>query len=322
MSGHLLGRAALEDLAAEAEVDGLVRRLRDGPWDVGLRGAYATPAVLDLSIRRAAAARLATLGKWAGPRIRRLAILFQDEDRRSIRALLRGAVGGVRPEARLAGLIPTAELPERALEELARQSTAAKVATLLVAWGNPYGSAVFEHATQTQPDLFAIELELARTFARRAGRSARGSALRSFVRNAIDVENCASAVALAGHRIGARIDGVFLEGGARLGRDGFTHAARAEDADRAIGRLARHVGVRTPFGVALMAATPATLEKSLLRWRVASQRRLARLRPLGPALLLAWALRLRAEVMDLRTITWGVALRAPRPLLVDELVTS
>jgi hypothetical protein len=81
------------------------------------------------------------------------------------------------------------------------------------------------------------------------------------------------------------------------------------------------VDPRTPLGAALLAATPATLEKTLLRWRVAAQRRLARLHPLGPALLLGWALRLRAQVMDLRTITWGVALRAPRPLLLAELVT-
>jgi vacuolar-type H+-ATPase subunit C/Vma6 len=298
-----------------------VRRLRDGPWDVGLRGAFASPAVLDLSIRRAAAARFATLAHWAGPRVRRLAILFEDEDRRSMRALLRGAAGGVRPEARLAGLIPTTELPERALEELARQSTVARVATLLVAWGNPYGSAVFEQAMESEPDLFGIELTLARTFARRARRSARGRELHTFVGDAIDVENCGSAVALAGHRIGAPIASAFLEGGRRIGRGAFLHAAQARDADIALGRLARSQEARSPFGTALATATPATLEKSLLRWRVMMQRRLSRLRPLGPALLLAWALRLRAEVMDLRTITWGIALRAPRPLLLDELVT-
>jgi vacuolar-type H+-ATPase subunit C/Vma6 len=43
--------------------------------------------------------------------------------------------------------------------------------------------------------------------------------------------------------------------------------------------------------------------------------------PLGPAPLLAYALRLRAEMIDLRRIIWGVALAVPRAALTRDLVT-
>jgi vacuolar-type H+-ATPase subunit C/Vma6 len=321
LASHLLGRAAIEELALEPDTDALLRRLRDGPYDVNLRGSVASASAIDLSVRRAAAARLAIIAKWAGPRARQLRILFEDEDRRSLRALLRGAVGGARPEARLAGLVPTPELPERALEELARLTTAAQVAALLVAWGNAYGSALLEAASASQPDLFAIELTLTRTFAQRARRSARGRALITFVRDAIDCENAAAAAALAGRRTNSPPEAAFLEGGRRIRLEDYLFAARAQDADVAIGRLARVGGGRSWFAQALLTASPATLEKALLRWRALRQRKLARISPLGPALVLSWALRLRAEVMDLRTITWGLALRAPRLLVQEELVT-
>ncbi len=322
LAGHLLGRSTIQSMAAENELDGLLRRLRDGPYDVGLRGAPAGALTIDLSVRRAAGHRLATISRWSGRRRERLRVLFEEEDRRSVRALLRGAVGGARPEARVAGLLPTPGLPERALEELARQPTAAKVAALLVAWGNAYGSAVFEHAVESRPDLFAMELALARTFALRTRAAARRGALRRFAQDAIDAENIASAVALAGRRIGTPIEEVFLAGGRALALDGFVAAAHATDAEGALLRLTRAAGMRTPLGRTLAAAAPDTLEQALLVLRTRALRRGAREHPIGPSLILGYALRLRGEVMDLRTIAWGLALRAPRALVLDQLVTQ
>jgi vacuolar-type H+-ATPase subunit C/Vma6 len=322
LAGHLLGRATIESLASEPDVESLARRLRDGPYDAGLRGAVPSATAIDLSVRRAAAARLITIAKWAGSRAAKLRVVFEDEDRRSIRALLRGAVAGVRAETRLAGLVPTPELPERALEELARQATAAKVAALLVAWGNPLGSAIFEQASASQPDLFLVELELAHAFARRARSATRNPALRRFTQDAIDAENAASAVVLAGRQLGIESERAFLPGGRRIAKGLFLHAAGAEDADLALNRLARVDNGRSGWALAFAGAQPETLERVLLRMRIASQRRVARELPLSPALVLGYLLRLRSEVIDLRTITWGLGLRAPRPLIVDQLVTT
>jgi vacuolar-type H+-ATPase subunit C/Vma6 len=89
-----------------------------------------------------------------------------------------------------------------------------------------------------------------------------------------------------------------------------------------LNRLARVDNGRSAWALAFAGAQPETLERVLLRMRIASQRRVAREQPLSPALVLGYLLRLRSEVIDLRTITWGLGLRAPRPLIVDQLVTS
>ena len=321
MSAHLLGAAAIQSLAAEFDIDALARRLHDGPYDAGLRGALPSAISIDQSVRRAAAARLATLAKWAGPRIRRLTAIFEEEDRRSVRALLRGAAAGARPEARLSGLVPTPALPESALTELSRQPTAAKVAALLVAWGHPFGSPIFEHAGGDQPDLFLVELALAQAFAARARKSARNAELRRFTQDSIDCENASAAVALAGRKLGVASDRVFLHGGRRISKDFFLHVVAAQDAESAMGRLAWLDEGRSPFARGVAGATTESLERALLRFRIVHLKRIARMKPLGPALLLHYALRLRAEVMDLRTIAWGLILRAPRQLINDQLVT-
>ncbi len=158
----------------------------------------ASPAALELALRRAAADRLRLLARWCGPRVAILAVLFEDEDRRSLRALLRGSLQHAPAEARLAGLVPTPTLPERALRELANQATPAAVAALLTAWRNPYGSVLLAAASAAQPDLFTLELLVNRTFAARASRAARGTGLLAdYVRDAIDLEN-------AVHGAGAR----------------------------------------------------------------------------------------------------------------------
>ena len=99
-----------------------------------------------LAVRRKAAARMRLLARWAGGRDAVLAVVFEEEDRRSLRALLRGAVQGARAEERLEDLIPTPLLPERALAELARQARPAAIAALLTAWQNPYGPALLQQA--------------------------------------------------------------------------------------------------------------------------------------------------------------------------------
>jgi hypothetical protein len=47
-----------------------------------------------------------------------------------------------------------------------------------------------------------------------------------------------------------------------------------------------------------------------------------RLAPLGPGPVLWFALRLRAQVVDLQRIVWGAVLSAPRADLAAALVTA
>ena len=134
LATHLLGRADLDGLARAESLDALADVLRARGFLPA--GGPATPGALELAVRRMAGARLAVLAAWGHARNTLLAVVFEDEDRRSLRALLRGAVRAAPPEERLAGLIPTPGLPERALAELAGQPTPGAIAALLTAWGS------------------------------------------------------------------------------------------------------------------------------------------------------------------------------------------
>jgi vacuolar-type H+-ATPase subunit C/Vma6 len=320
LATRLLGRKRLEALARAADLDAAAAELaRRGLIPLPIGGA--SPATLEEELRRTAAARLRTLSRWCGERSGALAALHEEESRRSLRALLRGAAAGAPPERRLAGLIPTPELPERALRELARQPTPAAVALLLAAWGSAYGPPLLAEAGRAQPDLLAVETALARAFAARLLRAARqgGKELAARVRETIDLENAAAALLLAGAGGDARAEASFLPGGDRLSREGFLAAAAAPDRSEAALRLARAFR-GTPFA-AVLTEGPAALEAEILRIRLRTLAAAARRQPLGPSPFLLYLLRLRAELADLRKILWGIALGVPRERLARELVT-
>lgn len=311
LATHLLGPAALAALAAAPDLPTLAAALRRLGYAVP-EGA-ASAAALEVAVRRMAGARLGVLARWAGRRTALLAVVFEDEDRRSLRALVRGALAQAPAEARLAGLVPTPALPERALQELARQASPGAVAALLTAWRHPYGPALRGPAAAAQPDPWALELALDRTFATRAVRAARRSrALLEYVRETIDLENAYTALALAGEERELSPRDTFLPGGARLDRAAFAAAAAAGTPAAAGRRLARALA-GAPFAPAFdaHATDPVRLEDAVLRLRLRALERAMRTAPLGPAPVLAYALRLRAETVALRRIIWGVALGAP-----------
>lgn len=323
LATHLLTRPQLDTLARAPDVAALGTELRRFGYPVAEDDV--SPVALDLALRRTAAARLRILGWWCGPRAAVLAVLFEDEDRRSLRAILRGAVQGIVPEARLAGLVPTRALPERALQELARQDKPGAVAALLVAWRNPYGSVLLPEAAVAQPDLFRLELLLNGAYAARALRASRkvGGLLTAYVRDVIDLENAYTALVLAAEGKDVTAKDAFLAGGARITISEFELAAAAQGPDLA-GRKLAAAFRGTPFVPAFEhhGGDAVKLEDAVLRMRIRELVRATRADPLGPAPVLAYALRLRAEALDLRRIIWGVALGGPRGVLVQDLVTG
>ena len=326
LAGRFLDRAELQRLAQCSDLQSLAQKLDalGYAWTGGAGPDFeASPVALDLAVRRVAASRLRVLSRWSGRRAESLSALFEDEDRRSLRAVFRGAVAGVAPEKRLASTLPTPSLPERALVELARQPAASAVATLLLAWGSPYGSATWAEAQRPQPDLFALELALNRTFAERAARTARraGADLVRYVRETIDLENVWSALALTGPQDRAQVSACFLDGGALLSREAFVSAAESEDSEAAGAVLAAPFA-GSPFARILRPPLRdrVALEDAALRVQILEARRAARRRPLGVATVLAYWLRLRAEVRDLRNLIWGITLDAPRAELAEALV--
>lgn len=321
---HLLTRDALGQLTGSCDMDELASRLRRAGLGEGPTGRGADASSLELAVRRAAAARLALMARWCGRRSERLIVIFEDEDRRSLRALLRGASAGAAAERRLSGLIPTPSLPERALEELARLRTPEEIAAILALWRNPYAKALQAEVGRLGPGLLRLELALSRRFASRAIRAARWECreLRRFVTEAIDIENAVSALLLAPGSTDVEVEEAFLAGGAHVAREVFLSAVRGGSAAAAASALAESLK-STPFAEPLRrhAGEPAKVERALFQARLREWMHEARGNPLSPAPFLAYMLRLRAQVMDLQNIVWGMEIGAPAVPLTGDLVT-
>lgn len=309
LAGRLLTPEGRHRILGAADLPALAREL----GAAGYPSAEARPDApsLELAVRRGASARLRQLARWdaagdLGP------LLFADEDRRSLRAVLRGAVAGLSPEARLAGRLPTPRLPERALAELARQPSVAAIAALLALWRSPYAEPLAA-ALESKPDLLELEVALGRRIAadqlRAAGRDA---GWRDFVRESIDLDNLRTALILAGRGDEIAPAHLFISGGAALTAERFTSIARAPDAATGY-RLAAPAWEGTSLATPLDRGhgTPLALEPELEDLRRRAWRRRARREPLGAAPVVHYLLRLRAEVRLLQRAVWGLALGAP-----------
>lgn len=318
LTTRLLGRERLTQLARSRDLLSLAAALEEvggGAWAREQRAPTAEE--LELMVRRRAAVHLRIVAMWSGDRITMLDPLYLDEDRRSVRAMLRGATSGAPPGTRIAGLVPTPALPERALEELASQRSIAAVCSLLAVWGHPFGAALLAPSRAPKPDLFRLELLVNKVYAERATAAARAMSRRdgarrdmlAFVRQVIDRENAWTAVQLAGQQTGAPADELFLPGGNRLTRESYLQAASADTRVRALTILAKAF-TGTPYA-RVFYRSPDGLEDAALAADLRHTTDAARRSPLGIAPVIAFFTRLRAEVRDLRFIIWRLAAQAP-----------
>ncbi len=266
------------------------------------------PELVERAARDRAAAELAILERWAADRTDALTAIVDDEDRRSLRGLVRGLAAATPLGARLGGAVPTSRLPAATLRDLAAQPTAAALAARLAHHAHPAATALAAPLAHTPLDLLAVEQALAGWFATRARRGARADrALALHVAQVIDVENAGAARLLAAR--GRALDAAahFLPGGARLSRTAFLAAATAAPPIAATAVLVRAFA-GTPLATALDDTAVDAVERAALAWHLATQRQQCRLEPLGLAPVLALVLRRRAETRRLRHAAWRVAL--------------
>lgn len=319
LATHLLTRPDLDLLARQPDLPALADALGRLGVVVDRDGAAVVAEGIECGIRRWSAGTLQTLARWAGARSAALPCVFDEEDRRSLRALFRGVVAGVPSEQRLTALVPTPTLPEGALRALASASTLPAMCALLSVWGHPFAATLAGPAAAAPPDLPAVERALGRaavaSATRAAGRSGSGG-LKALVAEGIDLENVTLALVLVGAGEPVPAADHFLPGGDRLTLGAFTRAIAARDPHAAARILA------LPFSgtgyrkvIEEECADPGRLEGALLRERIAWLTRRVRQSPLEPTTTLWVALRLRAQVIDLHRIVWTVALGAPRPPL-------
>ena len=320
LSGHLLRPEQIAPLCAcsPAQLGAQLSAL--GAIEAAAGAAAGTsrdPHELEQALRARAAQRLLVLARWAGARAGALQPLFDDEDMRSLRALVRGIVTGVPPEHRADGLIPTLALPARALRSLAASGDVANLANLLVTWRNPYGAALAVEAARSRPELFRFDAALARVFAERARSASRhDSMLRRFTERTVDLANLWTALVLADHHADADPATLFVSGGRLMRLEDLAFAVSAEHQLAVAQRLGPRV-VGTPLAAALETITsPAVTagrdaEDAALAALAAEFRALARQEPTSLAPVVAFVLQQRAELRMLLRIVWSVSLGIP-----------
>ena len=320
LASRLLGRQLLERLAMSPDLATLARELDATAYHTAEELDPRSPIALERQTRRSAGARLSVIASWSGDRADALAPLFDDEDRRNLRALVRAIVANVAVEKRTAGLLPTPSLPDAALEALARQPRVRDVGALLASWANPYGAAILSEAVGARIDLFALQLAIDRTYAARVLDKAEqvGEPIVSFVRAQLDAENASTALAAASGALEKPSSAHFIEGGKVITREEFEQLA-GMSAVEARSRLARLVAgtVLAP----LAPEHPTGTDEAMLTAQIRDLRRTVRADPLSLGVVLEYVLRLRAELQDLARIIWGITLRIPRRRISAGLVT-
>lgn len=318
LATHLFTRPELEALTP-LDVPGISRALaRSGK----LPAAESAPAAeLDRVLREVVKSATKTLSRWSGAEPV-LEVFAADADRRSLRALLRGALQAAPADARLAGLFPTRTLPERVLSELSRQPTPNDVARHLVAVAHPdAGRLSMLTLKQAHPDLFALELALVQGFAERAVRAAKqgDEVLRASVAARLDVLNLAVAVLLSS-ALDVEPGRCFVEGGRVVTREGFLEIARSGGKPHPALRKVVAGSLLAPLAEPLV-PDASTIERQAFTLLLGHLKDEARQQPLTSAPVLFFLARLEAMAHDLRRIIWAATQGAPAALVKPELVT-
>lgn len=312
LATHLVDGATVEGLARIGAPGQLAAELvHRGLVSAGDVPEPASPAGLERALMRRRGERLSLVARWARERTRHLAVVFLEEDRRSVRAVTRGVLAGTRQEELLGGLCPTPTLPSHLLERLARQRELAGAAALLEVADHPFAPPVRALSDEAPPDLFRFDLALSSAFAA-ASEPPRGAGrLRRFRAETIDLENTWTLLLAGGSGDEGEAKSFYLEGGVRLDGPAFGEIFREPSAEERR-RAAAHALRGSFAGPALGdAGLPLPrLPRAIHQARVREERRVGRLRPHTVAPLLEYLLRLRGEAMALRRVVWGLALGA------------
>ncbi len=143
------------------------------------------------------------LARWATRD--ELAVLELDEDRRSLRAIVRGMAARAPAERRRVATVPTSRLSERTLERLVSVASIGELSRELAAIDHPLRGAFDKDATTI--DIYALELALARTFAGAARQLTTDHAMIVYLGDLLDAaarridEDAALAAQLASQRV-------------------------------------------------------------------------------------------------------------------------
>ncbi|MFW6083656.1 MAG: V-type ATPase subunit [Gemmatimonadota bacterium] len=315
LTGHLLDAPDWRRLHEAPDLPSLCQELKrlGYPLEPG-----ADARVAERAVERMRRQRQALLARWLGSRTRHLRIVLEVDDRRAIRALLRGAATDLPPAERLAVVPPSCGLSRSMTEKAATASTPEECLAILAELGQPLADRaeeecrVLEESWPDLPRLLALETALVRAWAIRAVEGARrgGSRVRERVARTLDLENAWSVLVLVPGD-SPPPEATFLDGGESLSLDLFKQALDTGDREAARAILGRGLPDAVGEMFADSALPPMRLQRAVLQLAVRHEERALRREPLGPASLFAFLLRIRLESHDLRGLLWGRALGAP-----------
>jgi vacuolar-type H+-ATPase subunit C/Vma6 len=324
LASRLVPRQTLETLATAATLQAFVQDVLRLGTAIDAIGEPADVFSVERAIGQTASRHLWTLYRWQERTPGVLDLFAAHQDRRSLRALLRGAAAGAPSEARVRGLLPTPSLPQRALNELAHQPSPSAVVLQLVLLAHPDGSRLLPFVQTSQIDLLTIDVALLAGLADRARRVAvrADETLREFVRMMIDVGNAENAVLAAGEPGEINPSTLFVRGGRWLSFDTFLAVARAASPQQAATVLTAamaHSPLALPLPVVAfdLARVDRAFGLAILEWLT----RMSRVDPLSTGPLLRVLLLVEAQSRDLRALAWGAALDTPPSLRTQQLVT-
>lgn len=321
LSRRLVSRDALERLAETGDLAGFARGLARLGAAIDPLGESPNLLAIERAVERTASRHIGTLDRWQTRSPGVLDVFNADRERRSLRAVLRGAVQGAPLEARIAGLLPTPSLPLAALVQLARQGSAAAVVRQLIVFRHPHAPRLLALAESARPNLMAIEVVLLEGYADRATRAAAGGdqILRQFVHDRIDVINAQTAVLMSGGPRELTASDGFVEGGRWLAHSDFVSASSTESQGAALAYL-RTALATTPLA-AMLGGAVGHIDRMFLALTLKKLTRTSRLAPLSSAPLIRVLLRIEAQSHDLRALAWAAFLDIPAPLRKQQLVT-
>ena len=324
LAGRLVPRQTLETLATAEKLEAFVQHLSRLGTVIDPIGEPDDVFAIERAIGQTASRHLRTLYRWQEWTPGAHDVFAAHQDRRSLRALLRGAAAGIPSETRVRGLLPTPSLPQRALIELARQPSPSAVVHQLVRLAHPDGRRLLPLVQTSQIDPFGIDGMLLAGFADRARRAASSGdeATREFVRMLIDAGNAGNALLVVDEPAEINPFTLFVRGGRWLSVDAFLAVTRAASCRQAVITLAAALA-RSPLALPLpvVATDVAHVDRLFLATILRGLAHASLVDPLSTAPLLRVLLLVEAQSRDLRALAWGAALGTPPAIRTQQLVT-
>ena len=314
LGSTLLPRSSIGDAAGTGSPGELAGRLSRAGYPPDRGDLPSTARGLDRAVGRVHGWRLTVLHRWAGDLRELLPVVFEAEDRRSLRALLRGVREGASPERRLRGLVPTPTLPRTALERMAEARSIEDLSQLLRDEAHPLAGALRDTASPplSPADLYEAELALDRAFAQRATGAASGDReLQGFAARIVDRANAWTLLLADAAEGEPGPEDLRLPGGEAFPEEQFASIYGVEDGEERRRLVAEQLGGRGGELLSDPTVSPARLGDHLLESDIRWTRDRALRSPLGPWPFLHLVLRSRAESRDLRSLVWSAAMGAP-----------